>query len=141
MQRVHIIGFAVPPAAEGGYAVRERMHDHGVAGRQRHEYGPVRVYNVERRGGLGLGLALASARLSVATSAKKTAELSRPRTVYLSTRRSGVTLELSIYSAVGGRARDIRSDRRLLFDVKCAVNMKAAARETGKTLAPSRARD
>lgn len=28
IQRVHIIELAVPPAAEGGCAVRERMHDH-----------------------------------------------------------------------------------------------------------------
>jgi len=77
--------------------------------KQRHEYRPG-LGIMSNRGGLGL-----PARAIIRSNEREeTAAIAlAAATVYLSSRRSSVTLELSIYSTVGGRARDIRSDRTL----------------------------
>jgi len=121
---VHIIEFAIspPPVAEGGYAVRKRMHDHEATG------GTARIRPgsgiMSNRGGLGLA---GASRAGAIIRSNEREETAAAATVYLSTRRSH---NAGIKYLFGRRqcARDIQR-QTFAFDVKCVVNMKAVARE------------
>lgn len=98
---------------------RERGRGKGETARMRAGTGVM-----SNRGGLGIAGA-ASARDYPRQRARRNAGC-------VLKREYGITLELSIYSAVGrsrARAHAMFSARRTLFDVKRAVNMKAAARK------------
>lgn len=107
---MHIIELAVPPsAAEGGYAVRERMHDHeATRGTARIEPGSGIMSN---RG--GLGLAGASYTRDYPQQRARRNGRGRGRDCVLKRSGARITLELSIYSAAGGE-HAIFSDRRCI---------------------------